>query len=73
MGQDQDFPETTLRSFNRSEAPTVVVMDDHAKIVRELGAAAVVLLQNDDNILPLKQEKLSKIALIGSDAGPNPE
>ena len=73
MGQDQDFPETTLESFNRSDAPTVVVMDDHAKIVRELGAAAVVLLQNEDNILPLSEKKLSKIALIGSDAGPNPE
>lgn len=50
----------------------MVVSDDHAKIVREIGAASVVLLKNEDNILPLNQD-ISHLAIIGSDAGPNLE
>ncbi|KAI8138619.1 glycoside hydrolase superfamily [Fennellomyces sp. T-0311] len=67
VGQDKDFPETTLRSFDRDAAPEVVVSDDHADIVREIGAASVVVLTND-GILPLSSDGLSKIAIIGSDA-----
>ena len=72
MKQDQNFPKTTLESFHRDQAPEVVVTDDHAKIVREIGAASVVLLKNHDNILPLTQD-ISQLAIIGSAAGPNPE
>ncbi|KAI9316649.1 beta-glucosidase [Dichotomocladium elegans] len=71
MGQDKNFPETTLSTFNRSAAPFVPVQDDHHTIVRQIGAAGVVLLRND-GILPLSRH-VSKIALIGSDAGPNPK
>ncbi|CDH54259.1 glycoside hydrolase family 3 protein [Lichtheimia corymbifera JMRC:FSU:9682] len=70
MRQDEGFPKSTLESFHRNEAPEVVVSDDHAKIVREIGAASVVLLKNEDNILPLNQD-ISHLAIIGSDAGPN--
>lgn len=72
MRQDQGFPKTTLESFHRDKAPKVIVSRDHAKIVREIGAASVVLLKNQDNILPLKQD-ISQLAIIGSAAGPNPE
>lgn len=68
----QDFPETTIRAFDRDSAPEVLVDADkqHAKIVREMGAAAAVLLTND-GALPLSDD-LKKIAIVGSDAGPIP-
>ncbi|KAI9491545.1 glycoside hydrolase superfamily [Zychaea mexicana] len=73
MRQDEGYPDTTLNTFNRSEAPEVLVQGDHATFVREIGAAGVVLLRNQDNILPLKTSDLKKIALIGSHAGPIPQ
>lgn len=48
------------------------VQDNHARIVREIGAAAVVLLRNENKSLPLSTHKTKKIAIIGSDAGPIP-
>ena len=66
----QGFPETTLDTFHRADAPEVVVTsDDHAKFVRDIGAASVVLLSND-GILPISSEGLKKIAIVGSDGGP---
>jgi beta-glucosidase len=38
-----------------------------------MGAASTVLLKNKDNILPLREPSIKKIAVIGSDAGPNIE
>ena len=50
----------------------VDVRGNHAQIIREIGAASVVLLKNTNNALPLKgNEKLT--AVIGQDAGPNPD
>ncbi|KAL1928472.1 hypothetical protein VTP01DRAFT_2828 [Rhizomucor pusillus] len=73
MGQDnKNFPETTLRAFNQSQSPYVPVQDDHATLIREMGAASTVLLTNKDSILPLNAKKLKSVAIIGSDAGPNP-
>lgn len=72
MRQDEGYPEIAVNSFNRTEAPYVNVQGDHAKIVRELGAAGLVLLSNKDDILPLSK-KIKSIAIVGSDAGPNPE
>lgn len=71
MGQDKAFPEIAVNSFNRSAAPFVDVQADHGKLVREMGAAAVAILRNEDNVLPLGNS-LKKIAIIGNDAGPNP-
>ncbi|KAI7874859.1 hypothetical protein K492DRAFT_137251 [Lichtheimia hyalospora FSU 10163] len=71
MRQDKDFPDTSIRAFDRDSAPEVLVEgDEHAKDVREMGAAAAVLLSND-GILPLSND-LKKIAIVGSDAGPIP-
>ncbi|ORY98029.1 beta-glucosidase [Syncephalastrum racemosum] len=72
MRQDEGYPEIAVNSFNRTEAPYVNVQGDHAKIVRELGAAGLVLLSNKDNTLPLSK-KIKSIAIVGSDAGPNPD
>lgn len=40
---------------------------EHRKLIRDAGARGMVLLKNDDNILPLTKEKVKgkKIALIG--------
>lgn len=37
-----------------------------------MGAASTVLLKNEDNILPLRTTGIKRLAIIGSDAGPNP-
>lgn len=51
----------------------VNVQGNHKKNIRELGQASVVILRNEKDILPLKEDALKKIAIIGSDAGPNPK
>ncbi|CAO3629970.1 unnamed protein product [Mucor hiemalis] len=73
MGQDKSFPKTTLDSFHLDKAPVVNVQADHKKLVREMGAASNVLLKNVKNTLPLSPKKVKKIAIIGSDAGPDPK
>lgn len=70
LGQDKNFPETTISSFKREEAKYVNVQGDHKKLIREMGAASSVLLKNS-GILPLS-DKVKSVALIGSNikAGP---
>lgn len=60
-----------INSTDPDSAPVVPVQEDHVKIVRDSGAAAVVLLRNEDNVLPLG-DSIQKIAIVGSDGGPNP-
>ncbi|KAI3393421.1 hypothetical protein diail_4289 [Diaporthe ilicicola] len=43
------------------------VRGDHAKVIREMGAAGTVLLKNVNNTLPLKDPKV--IGVFGNDAG----
>jgi beta-glucosidase-like glycosyl hydrolase len=47
----------------------VDVRDDHATLIRNIGARGTVLLKNSNNILPLNKPKF--VAVIGEDAGPN--
>ncbi|KAA1473309.1 hypothetical protein DENSPDRAFT_866018 [Dentipellis sp. KUC8613] len=51
----------------------VNVQADHYKLIREIGAASSVLLKNTKNALPLSVNKIKRIAIVGSDAGPNPD
>lgn len=44
------------------------VQDDHAELVREIGAKSTVLLKNVNGSLPLRAPR--SVILIGSDAGP---
>jgi beta-glucosidase len=44
-------------------------INPNAKIIEKTGEDAAVLLKNDDNILPLKSDELSSVALIGPTAG----
>jgi hypothetical protein len=38
-----------------------------------MGAASTILLKNNDNILPLSTTGIKRLAIIGADAGPNPQ
>ncbi|APA08328.1 hypothetical protein SS1G_13255 [Sclerotinia sclerotiorum 1980 UF-70] len=48
----------------------VNVQDDHASLIREIGAKSTVLLKNTKGALPLRNPK--SIAIIGEDAHDNP-
>lgn len=64
----QDYPPVRMNVNIASKDPGVDVQEDHKKSIREMGAAATVLLHNVDDILPLDTSSIKKIALIGSDA-----
>jgi beta-glucosidase len=49
------------------------VQGDHYKVIREIGAASTVLLKNTKSALPLNINKLKRVGIFGSDAGPNPD
>jgi beta-glucosidase len=78
LGQDLNFPvvdESTVPlgfssranwGFNYTLGPLVDVRAEHAKLIRELGAAGTVLLKNVNSTLPLKTPK--NIGVFGNDA-----
>jgi hypothetical protein len=72
MGQDSpSYPQTNFNAFHPLDEATnehVDVQDDHAELVRRIGASSTVLLKNIGGALPLR--KPNSLALIGSDAGP---
>ena len=72
MGQDSlSYPKTNFNASYPLDETTnehIDVQDDHAKLVRQIGASSTVLLKNIGGALPLK--KPISVALIGSDAGP---
>ncbi|KAI0348699.1 glycoside hydrolase family 3 protein [Trametopsis cervina] len=72
LGQDNGYPPVNFNSKNSNDPINqhVNVQGDHASLIRTIGAASTVLLQNKRNALPLKAPK--SIAVIGSGAGPNP-
>ncbi|KAL0090753.1 glycoside hydrolase superfamily [Phycomyces blakesleeanus] len=71
LGQDNSFPQVNFDSFHPELGKHVNVQGRHRKLIRSMGSASTVLLRNVDQILPLSTS-LNKIAIIGSDAGPNP-
>jgi beta-glucosidase len=56
-----------LYNWTRNPESSVDVRGDHKKLIRELGAAGIVLLKNVNNTLPLKAPK--NIGVFGNDAG----
>ncbi|KAG0175260.1 hypothetical protein DFQ28_002120 [Apophysomyces sp. BC1034] len=72
FGQDKDFPHLSFDAFRREKDEGIDVQEDHKVAIRQMGAASLVLLRNTDNILPLK-DTTRKIAVIGSDGGPDPD
>jgi beta-glucosidase len=71
VGQDKDFPETTINAFNRDKAPYNNVQRNHKKVAYEGAVGSAVLLSNK-GVLPLSN-KVKKVAVIGSDAGQDPK
>ncbi|OUM67453.1 glycoside hydrolase family 3 protein, partial [Piromyces sp. E2] len=59
--QFDDFPELNLDADGTK---------GHTELVRKAAAASVVLLKNDEDILPLSGNKYKKIAIIGDGALP---
>ena len=53
--------EETLPSGSRNTP-------EHIAIARQIAEEGIVLLKNDDNLLPLKREKIKKIAVLGPNA-----
>ncbi|KAK7751761.1 hypothetical protein SLS62_006246 [Diatrype stigma] len=45
------------------------VRGNHASLIRKIAAAGTVLLKNEENILPLKDQTLRNIGVFGNDAG----
>jgi beta-glucosidase-like glycosyl hydrolase len=72
LHQDSEsYPAVNFNAFDPDDDATnehVEVEDDHHILVREMGAASIVLLKNTGGALPLKRPR--NIVLIGSDAGP---
>jgi beta-glucosidase len=68
-GQDKNYPVVAFNSFNGGQA-NVNVTADHKNVARAVARDSIVLLKNDDNILPLNRPK--SLAIIGSDAIINP-
>lgn len=81
LGQDQDYPSLDPSSgaifwvyqYGHANVPSIYpqvdardVRADHAKIIREVGAAGTVLLKNVNGALPLKSEK--NFGVFGNDA-----
>lgn len=65
------YPPTNFDAFKTDDEDVnehIDVQADHDKIVREVGAASIVLLKNEKRALPLKKPR--SLVLIGSDAGP---
>ncbi|GAB5588478.1 hypothetical protein Unana1_03378 [Umbelopsis nana] len=68
-GQDQNYPETNFDSWDLVPEKYVDVQSSHAKTIRDVGSASIILLKNDNKTLPL--QNIQKMAIIGDDAGPN--
>ncbi|KAJ7710040.1 glycoside hydrolase superfamily [Mycena metata] len=68
LGQDKNYPAVTL-----SQNDHVNVQSDHYKLIRQIGAASTILLKNTKNVFPLSVKNIKRIAIVGSDAGPNPD
>ncbi|KAH8550850.1 glycoside hydrolase superfamily [Umbelopsis sp. PMI_123] len=68
-GQDKNYPEVNFDSWNLNPETYIDVQGSHAKTIREVAAASVILLRNDQKTLPL--QNVSSIGIIGDDAGAN--
>ncbi|KAI4853970.1 family 3 glycoside hydrolase [Aureobasidium sp. EXF-8845] len=49
----------------QSSAERAVVNPEHSKLIRDAGARGIVLLKNENGILPLRPGKIKRIAVLG--------
>jgi beta-glucosidase len=61
------FDDLSLNPYN-SIPPSVVGCQEHRDLALETARQSIVLLKNDDNILPLDKKKIRKIAVVGINA-----
>ncbi|KIM83540.1 glycoside hydrolase family 3 protein [Piloderma croceum F 1598] len=80
FGQDKGFPAVNFdyTTEETSVNGTIVnehvnVQGDHYKLIREIGGASTILLKNTKQTLPINLSKVKNLAILGSDAGPNPD
>ncbi|KAI5236745.1 family 3 glycoside hydrolase [Aureobasidium subglaciale] len=48
-----------------SSAECAIIDPKHSKLIREAGADGIVLMKNEDHVLPLKSDKIKRIAVLG--------
>ncbi|OAK95119.1 beta-glucosidase-like protein [Phaeosphaeriaceae sp. SRC1lsM3a] len=60
LNQDEGFPENSVYPYNVKH-DIVDVRDDHASLIREIGAAGTVLVKNVNNTLPLQNPRFLNI------------
>lgn len=65
LGQDEGYPPVAVYNNFHIHDP-VDVQGDHAKLIREIGAAGTVLVKNVDGALPLKSPRY--VSVYGYDA-----
>ena len=71
-------PMYKLDQFNKNvKYPKIDLMkntitDETKKLNRQAATESIVLLKNDEDILPLKNKTIKKIAILGNDAFPSP-
>lgn len=71
-GKIRRLLRTLMRTgaIDQTEIPVEQSIDlpEHRQLIREVGGEAIVLLKNEDDLLPLETQKIRKIALIGANA-----
>ncbi|KAF1920656.1 beta-glucosidase-like protein [Ampelomyces quisqualis] len=60
LKQDEGFPENSVYPYNIVH-DIVDVHDNHASLIREIGAAGTVLVKNTNNTLPLRKPRFLNI------------
>ncbi|KAG9190353.1 beta-glucosidase [Alternaria panax] len=60
LNQDKGYPEKAVYPYN-VEHQIVDVREDHASLIREIGAAGTVLVKNVNNTLPLRNPRFLNI------------
>jgi beta-glucosidase len=60
LNQDEGFPENAVYPYN-VQHEIVDVREDHASLIREIGAAGTVLVKNVNNTLPLQHPRFLNI------------
>ncbi|KAK4703614.1 beta-glucosidase, partial [Phenoliferia sp. Uapishka_3] len=81
MGQDSfEYPKVNFDQLSEDTYIGGVLLNehvdvqaDHAKLIREIGAASTVMLKNERFTLPLAACDYKRYGIFGSDAGQNPD
>ncbi|KAL8276341.1 hypothetical protein RQP46_011266 [Phenoliferia psychrophenolica] len=71
LGQEKDFPPTNFYvqvPFTRLNQHVNVRSDAHTALIRQIGAAGIVMLKNQNGALPLRAP--ASLAVVGLDAAP---